>query len=93
MLCFSNCDWDRCETGEIRYDAYQQGKLHLEVNGQTVSNMTKFDRLCTFLQHKDGYYFKANENGQYELKANVDLFNETKPDILSFVRISTLAVL
>jgi hypothetical protein len=93
MLCWSRCDWGNCEDGEIQFDGFQQGKLQLEVNGQGVSNMTKFgDDHCYFLWHKDGYYFKANENGQYDLKTNVGLFNETRPDILSFIRFATLAV-
>lgn len=92
MLCFRGCDWGNCPEGDIQLDGFKKGKLKLEVNGVEVTDLVQVDQ-CNLLRHKDGFNFIANNEGQYELLAEVGLWNATRPDILSYTEITSLIVL
>eukprot|EP00542_Grammatophora_oceanica_P014979 CAMPEP_0194035874 /NCGR_PEP_ID=MMETSP0009_2-20130614/8291_1 /TAXON_ID=210454 /ORGANISM="Grammatophora oceanica, Strain CCMP 410" /LENGTH=710 /DNA_ID=CAMNT_0038677425 /DNA_START=42 /DNA_END=2177 /DNA_ORIENTATION=+ len=90
MLCFVLCDWGNCPDGELNRDRLEA--LEFELNGQRVKQMIPIGEQCSFLQHHKGFFFDPNEKGQYELRARVGLWEKDQPDVLSYIRITSLAV-
>jgi hypothetical protein len=90
MICFANCAWGKCASGEFRWEEMYVGKLKMKVNGAEVVNVTEWAADCVFLRGKDGHFFKANRKGQYELKTLVQ-GNATDPDS-SYTKISSVVI-
>jgi len=90
MMCFLRCDWGKCPAGEINLETFD--KLDVRLNGIRVVDKQLVGSDCAFLRHERGLSFDADENGQYELKLRVGLWDNEQPDVLSFVRITTLVV-
>jgi hypothetical protein len=83
-VCFVNCAWGNCPTGNIRRDEIHEGMAEMEVNGVKVANLTKFDD-CDFLKHTDGHVWKPNSDGRFQIRAKV---NKEK----SYLRFSTIVI-
>ena len=88
VMCLKHCDWGKCPAGDMQLEAIQKGQVKLEINGLPVANVTKFND-CTVLRGEHGHYWKANEDGQYTLRAKV-LGDGSD---FSFLRISSLILL
>ena len=91
ILCFIQCFWGECQDGEMHYAHLAKGKVKLEVNGVGVSNFT-FIHGCGLLRHGDGEYnFKANKNGQYEIRAFVE--KAAKGDVAAYARVRSIIIM
>ncbi len=89
VVCPVPCDWGRCPEGVLELDAIHNGTLLMEVNDQSVTNITDF-RGCSVLRGKAGHRWEPNGADQYVLKARIpDAVNAT----FSFFRISSIIVL
>jgi hypothetical protein len=89
VVCPVPCDWGRCPEGVFELDAIHNGTLLMEVNDQSVTNITDF-RGCSVLRGKAGHRWEPNGADQYVLKARIpDAVNAT----FSFFRINSIIVL
>ena len=70
LVSLSKCR-GRCPDGDMREDQVNSGNITLMVNSVMVEEMTPINADVTVLHHKDGYYWKANKNGQYDVTARV----------------------
>ena len=71
LVSLVKCDWGRCPDGDMREDQVNSGNITLTVNSVMVEEMTPINADVLVLRHKDGYYWKANKHGQYDLTARV----------------------
>lgn len=91
VVCFRWARYKGYLQHELRIEAITNGTLKMKVNGLDVVNVTQWfpnDRRyieCTMLLGKDGYFWKANENDQYELQTLVDGHESSFMRITSFV--------
>ena len=86
-------DWGKCPPGEMQKQAFVDGKLHFEVNGDPIVNITGFDEWaqCAAMRgEKNGYYHPSNEAGKFEVKAKADAVDGVA---MSFARILSVIVL
>lgn len=88
VMCLKYCDWGKCPAGDMQLESIQKGQVEFEVNGVSVVNVTKFSD-CGVLRGEQGHYWKANDDGQYVLKAKV-LGDGSD---FSYLRISSLILL
>jgi len=71
VLCFVGCNWGKCPKGNKQYEDFQTGELQMEVNGESVKNITRLSR-CFAMQGQNGHIFKPNKAGRYVVRARVD---------------------
>jgi hypothetical protein len=91
LLCFMKCDWGKCPNGDMQFDQVLEGKLKLTVNGVAVTKFNKVSE-CALLQHGQGdYYFKPNDEGQFEFRALVEKAEEGK--VGNYARITSIVVM
>lgn len=85
MTCFPECPWGKCPAGSVSgRDYFNEGKFSIAVNGVLAANLTKLHE-CDVLTNPDGFLWKPNEDGRFEIKVRV-----LEPD--SFIRISAFII-
>jgi hypothetical protein len=85
VMCFPECPWGNCPTGSVSgRENFEIGKFAITVNGVSVTNLTKLHE-CDILTNPDGFLWKPNEDGRFEIKAKV-------MEAESFLRISSFIV-
>jgi len=70
MVCFTVCPWGKCPKGNIMSPQFNDGNATMTVNGERVTAMKSLSD-CSLLQNKDGFVWKPNGNGQYEIGVKV----------------------
>jgi hypothetical protein len=69
VICLTYCSFLGCqETTECREKALRQGTLKLEINGEAVVALAKFDQ-CHLAKTSKGFLIPPNAAGRYELRA------------------------
>jgi hypothetical protein len=73
MLSLTKCDWGNCPEGDMKEDQVNGGNITLTVNDEKVVEMVPFEQgnQVLLLRHKEGFFWKTNERGQYDLTARV----------------------
>jgi hypothetical protein len=73
MLSLTKCDWGKCPEGDMKEDQVNGGNITLTVNDEKVVEMVPFEKgnSALLLRHKEGYFWKTNDRGQYDLTARV----------------------
>ena len=75
----------KCPAGSVSgRDYFNEGKFSIAVNGVLAANLTKLHE-CDVLTNPDGFLWKPNEDGRFEIKVKV-----LEPD--SFIRISAFII-
>lgn len=66
------CDWNKCDPHELRFDKdghFSDDMMELTVNGKKVVGVKPLSDLGHFLIAEDGFVFKPNAEGKYEISA------------------------
>jgi hypothetical protein len=69
--CFAYCKGAKCAAEDIQNTHIHAGMAEIEVNGVKITTLMAFDR-CSFLRHVDGYVWKPNSDGRFQIRAKVN---------------------
>jgi len=83
LLSFSTCDWGRCSPGDLKPEDLALGKFEMKVNGKAVTEIVNLGAEVIVLKGGDGFSWKPNDNGVFELAVRVKEDN-------GYVRISSI---
>jgi hypothetical protein len=83
LVALVTCGYVKCEKGDLRL--YDEDKIEIKVNGQSVTDMVDFGMGVLALKGGDGLYWNPDENGTFVLSF---LFKHAK----GAIRISSVIV-
>jgi hypothetical protein len=86
-IFFGGCDWGVCEKGDMQFDAFREGLLEFEVNGNPVTNLTLIGdtRDGYLLKGEQGVNWTPNSDGVFEIRSQVK-----NPD--GYLRLQTIVL-
>jgi hypothetical protein len=71
VLCFVACPFNKCPNNSVNDDALTSDRADIRVNHKAVTELTPFGIDCVFLKGEQGYVWKRDSNGHFEVSAQI----------------------
>lgn len=84
-MILNECDWGKCEPGDLKYEDVEEGNVKIEINSVDVTKVVSIGSGCLILKHKGGIHWEPSRNDDYEIAVKV-----MAPD--SYLRISSVVI-